>query len=99
MATLTLQDNVDFTPVAADVGGDECPQGVRAGGWGLPVVLYVQNDDAASTDVTVGGKTETVAAGEKALIPVFGIYLEAEKSVTYTNVTSVTVAAVRLHGE
>lgn len=96
MATLTLQDPNGFTPVAADAGGDEMPQGTRAGGWTLPIVLYVSNGDASSHDVTVNGVVTSVAAGETALIPVNGIYHEQLVPVAYSAVTSVTVAAVDL---
>lgn len=96
MALLTLQDNNGFTPVAASGAGDQVPQGTRAGGWDLPVVLYVNNADVASKTVTVDGRDTVVAAGDVALIPVYGIYHGQAKAVTYSAVTSVTVAAVGL---
>lgn len=96
MALLTLQDNNGFTPVAAAAGGDQVPQGTRAGGWDLPVVLYVNNAGVGSTTVTVDGRDTVVAAGDIALIPVYGIYHGQAKGVTYSGVTSVTVAAVNL---
>lgn len=98
MATLALQDPNGFTPVAADAGGDEMPQGTRAGGWTLPIVLYVSNGDAVSHDVTVKGVSHSVADGATALIPVNGIYHEQLVPITYSGVTSVTVAAIDLRG-
>lgn len=98
MAVLALQDPNGFTPVAATGAGDEMPQGTNAGGWSLPIVLFVSNADVASHDVTVKGVSTSVAAGETALIPVNGIYHEQLVPVTYSAVTSVTVAAVDLRG-
>lgn len=98
MATLALQDPNGFTPVAAAGGGDEMPQGTEAGGWSLPVVLYVANGDVASHDVTINGVSHPVGAGDTALLPVSGIYHGQMVPITYSGVTSVTVAAVDLRG-
>lgn len=104
MATLVLQDaanGASFTTVAAAAGGDAIPQGVEAGGWHLPVVLFVNNAAASAVTVTVTGMTGvSVPAGGRALIPVAGGHSYGNlRSVTYSSATSVTVAAVRLTGE
>lgn len=102
MALLTVQDATDgaeITTQAAESGGDQIPQGTRAGGWSLGHVLLVVNGDAAEHTVTVAGMDPvTVGAGATALIPVWGVYLNAPRDVTYDAVTSVTVAAVRVSG-
>lgn len=101
MALLTLQDATEGAVVtlAAAAVGDQIPQGTRAGGWGLSHVLLVRNGDVAAHTVTVAGMAAVnVPAGGHAVIPVFGIYRGAARDVTYSAVTSVTVAAVRVSG-
>lgn len=104
MATLALQDagnGASFTTVAASGGGDAIPQGIEAGGWQLPVVLFVNNAAASAVTVTVDGMAGvSVPAGGRALIPVgggnsYGLL----RNITYSATASVTVAAVRLTGE
>lgn len=103
MATLTLRSvgdglaDVVFTAAAA--GGDSVPAGIVNGAFGLnPVVLLVVNGDAAAKEVTVANKPMvTVAAGDTAAIPVNrGVYPGGLVAVTYDDVTSVTVAALKL---
>lgn len=102
MATLALQDasaglgNVAF--VAAAGGGDACPGGAEAGGWALPVALIVRNGGAGSINVTVGGlPLAAVPAAATAIFPVaVGQKVGALVPVTYSGVTTVTVAAVKL---
>lgn len=96
MALLALQDPVGFTTVAASSGGDQVLQGTRAGGWALDVMLFVDNGGAGSITVTVDGRDYSVPAGGRALVPVYGIYHGQAKEVEYSDVSSVTVAAVRI---
>lgn len=84
--------------VAATGGGDTVAGGVRAGGWYLPVVLLVRNGDATATNVTVAGlpAVSVPATTGVAVIPVTGSPYGAAVAVTYSKVTSLTVAAARL---
>lgn len=103
MATLTLQEvgagglgAVSF--VAASAGGDDAPGGTVAARWGLRAILIVRNDSGAAVDVTVGSLAAvSVPSGGEGAIPVtIGIYRGGLVPVTYSAVTSVTVAAVGL---
>lgn len=102
MALLTLQDasdglgTVTFAAAATD---DQIPQGTRAGGWQLGHVLLVNNGSASAVDVTVADHPEvSVPAGEIGAIPVYGVYRDAPRDISYSAVSSVTVAAVRVSG-
>jgi hypothetical protein len=100
MATLSVQDATSglqsITMSAASGGGDQIPQGTKAG-WRLPVFLLVRNADTTATNVTVNGVVYAVPANTgTAVIPVYGIYYGDLKSVTYSKVTSLTVAAVKV---
>lgn len=106
MAALTIQDApagglATVTFAAAAGGGDTVASGSKqTGGWDLEtVILIVRNTDAATKDVTVGGlPAVTVAATTGvAVIPVpnEGIN-DPSVAVTYSAVTNVTVAAVRI---
>ena len=83
---------------AASAGGDTVVGGYPAGGWHLPVVLLVRNGDATATNVTVGSlpAVSVPATTGVAVIPVFGSPYGAAVPVTYSKVTSLTVAAARL---
>lgn len=105
MALLTLQDasggldEVIFE--AADTDGDQVPSGSRAGGWSLGVVLLARNGGASTDpahDVTVSGVTVTVPPeGAVAVVPVPGfVAFGSPADVTYSDVTALDVAAVRL---
>jgi hypothetical protein len=100
MALLSIQNASDggpVVPVAASGGGDQIPQGTRAGGWDLPVFLLVRNGGAGPITATVAGHPPVnVPAGAIGIIPVFGVVFGALRNITYSGVTSVTVAAVRL---
>lgn len=105
MAALTVQDapaaglaGVTFT--AADVGGDTAPTGPG-------VVLLVRNDDASAHTATVetpgtvlGLEIEdpavAVAAGGIGVVPLLRHVFGAAANITYDDVTSVSVAAVRM---
>ncbi len=100
MAAIAIQDafagnqNVTF---AAAVGPDTVNSGVHAGGWDLPVLLLVKNGDAASKTVTVDGVGYVVPATTGfAVIPIRRGLKDIPVTVTYSAVTSVTVAAVRI---
>ncbi len=100
MATLTVQDAraglQSVNMVAAAGGGDSIPQGTRTA-WSIPVFLVVRNADATSTTVTVKGVAYVVPATTGlAIIPVFGIYHGQLVAATYSKVTSLTVAAVKV---
>lgn len=103
MAALTVQDGsagfAAATLGAAAAGGDTVEGGAFDGGWHLPVVLLVRNADTTATNVTVGTlpAVSVPATTGVAVIPVvaggrYGIPV----AVTYSKVTSLTVAAVRL---
>ncbi len=101
MALLAVQDgsaglaSVSFTAAAG--GGDTIPGGTRGAGWDLSVLLIVRNGDAADKTVTVNGTGYLVPATTGlAVIPVYAGTYGMVKSVTYSAVTSVTVAAVRV---
>lgn len=101
MALLTLQDasaGAALTFTAASGGGDTIQAGTEGANWSLGVVLIVRNDAVGAMNVTVeGAPALSVPAGGEAVIPVHGgIYYKTVKSITYSAVTSVTVAAARL---
>ena len=101
MAALTVQDgSAGLAPSfgAATGAGDTVAGGIFDGGWSLPVVLVVKNADATSTNVTVGSlpAVSVPATSGTAVIPVVGSPYGAAVPVTYSKVTSLTVAAVRL---
>lgn len=103
MALLTVQDAsaglgaATFTAAAA--GGDQIPQGTRAGGWQLGHVLLVNNGSASAVTVTIPDHPQvSVSAGELGVIPVYGVYRDSPRDIAYSAVTSVTVAAVRVSG-
>lgn len=105
MAALTIQDvpaaglaSVAF--VSAAGGGDTVAFGTKqmAGYEQYSVVLIARNTDAATKDVTVGGVTVTVPATTGvAIVPVPNEGLnDPSVAVSYSAVTNVTVAAVRI---
>lgn len=107
MATLELQDArdglADLQFSAASAGGDQMASGSLAGGWQLPIVLVVRNGDTTTTDVTVsvpGLSIDTVvtvpASGAIAVVPVKQQKYEINTDLSYSKVTSLEVAAVRL---
>jgi len=102
MAALTVQDASaglqDVVMSAAAGGGDTIAGGSRAGNWDLPVVLVVRNADTTATTVTVRGTGYVVPANTgTALIPVYATQYGTVAAITYSKVTTLTVAAVRLH--
>jgi hypothetical protein len=101
MAALAIQDGSagiqDVTFSAATGGGDTVAGGAAAGGWSAPVVLVVNNRDAAAKTVTVRGVGYVVPLTTGvALIPINAGTYGMVVPVTYSAVTSLFVAAVRL---
>lgn len=102
MALLAVQDaSAGLAPtfVAATGGGDTVSTEAAgdAGGWTLGVFVLVRNADAAAKTVTVEGMEPlSVPAAGEGVIPVPLKHFGAAATVTYSAVTSVTVAAVRL---
>lgn len=104
MAAITVQDGsggwagnaAAFT--AANAGGDTVAGGIEAGGWHIPVVLLVRNGHTSAQTVTVGNlaAVSVPATTGTAVIPVIGSPYGGAVAVTYSGVTSLTVAAARL---
>jgi len=103
MATLAVQAvgdglaDVAFTAAAA--GGDAVPAGIENANHHLDgVFLLVNNGGAGSIDVTVANRPLlAVAAGDIGMIPCnVGVYPGTLLAVTYSGVTTVTVAAVKI---
>ncbi|MEU5938643.1 hypothetical protein ABZ807_05545 [Micromonospora sp. NPDC047548] len=104
MALLATQDAAaglaNVARVAANGGGDTVAAGSRAAGWDLGVFLLVQNADATATTVTVDGVPYSVPATTGlAVIPVYRTTAGTIVAVTYSKVTTLTVAAVQLAGK
>lgn len=100
MAVVAIQEaangnqNVTF---GAAANGDTVAAGVQAAGWELPVVLLVKNGDAAAKTVTVDGVGYVIPATTGfGVIPIRAGAFNSPKLITYSALTSVTVAAVRL---
>ena len=102
MAVLAMQeanDGLQSVTMGAAANGDQIASGAEMGGWDLPVILLVRNTDAASKTVTVDGVGYVVPATTGiAVIPVRSGPLGALKTITYSALTGVTVAALRLYG-
>lgn len=108
MAVLTVQDASEglasTTFAAAAAGGDSVAAGSRAGGWDFGVALLVRNTDAAAKTVTLtdsaGNATPYVVPATTGfgVIPIRSSHGLAQ-NITYSAVTGVTVAAVRLAGD
>lgn len=101
MAAVTVQDGSAGYAAAsfnAAANSDTVAGGAKEAGWHLPVVLLVKNADATATNVTVGSlpAVSVPATSGVAVIPVVGAPYGAAVPVTYSKLTSLTVAAVRL---
>jgi hypothetical protein len=99
MADLATQNatggsgQITFTAAAA--GGDTIQAGSGGGGWDLPVVLLLNHATTGTKTVTVAGHAPvTVQANSIAAIPVRSTYRGRRLGITYSAVTSLTVAAV-----
>lgn len=100
MAAIPIQEcdlgnqNVSF---AAAANGDTVAAGVKNGGWELPVALLVKNADVATKTVTVDGVGYVIPANTGfGVIPIRAGAAGTAKPITYSALTSLTVAAVRL---
>jgi hypothetical protein len=100
MAVVALQEaaagnqNVSF---GAAANGDTVASGVLAAGWELPVILLVRNTDAANKTVTVDGVNYVIPLTTGfGVIPIRAGSFNSPKLITYSALTGVTVAAVRL---
>jgi hypothetical protein len=100
MAAIPIQDasaglaNATF---AAAANGDTIASGSRGAGWDLGVVLLVKNGDATTTNVTIDGHPlVAVPAAGQGVIPAYRATFGSPLLVTYSKLTSLTVAAARL---
>jgi hypothetical protein len=107
MAVLALQSIValggtQVTYTAAAGGGDKVPSPgpnvllhVKNGG-GSPITVTVAVPGAAFNGATIPGTAVTVANATEKFIPIDGRYTDAngQASISYSGVTSVTVAAL-----
>lgn len=101
MAALTIQDASaglqSVTMSAATAGGDTIAGGSRAANWDTGVFLLALNTGAAALTVTVNGVGYVVPlTSGVAVIPVYAAQYGSVRSITYSGVTGLTVAAVRL---
>ncbi len=101
MAAIALQEAAEGLAnitTAAAANGDTVAAGGRGGGWDLSVLLLIFNADATSTTVTVAGHPAVIvpATTGKAVVPVFGQPYGGARLVTYSKLTALTVAAVRV---
>jgi hypothetical protein len=98
VAALTTQNITSggaITTAAATGGGDTIEAGTRAGGWTSGVFLYAVVGGTATT-ITILGTAYGPFTSQTVLIPVFQTYEGARVAVTYSQVASVTVGAIRL---
>lgn len=103
MATLAVQNVGNglaaVTFAAANAGGDSVPAGIENANHHLDgVFLLVNNGGGGAINVTVANRPlVAVANGTIGMIPCNrGVYPGSLLAVTYSGVTSVTVAAVKL---
>jgi hypothetical protein len=104
LSTIALDGGavLDSIDTAAAAGGDTAPVGPNR-------ALYVNNGGAGSVTVTVttpgevhsmaiADPTLTLAAGESGIIPLGKVFAgtNGRASISYSDVTSVTVAAIEL---
>jgi hypothetical protein len=98
MAAIAVSElNADIAFVAANAGGDTVVSGIDNANHVLDgVFLLVNNAAVAEITVTVGGVAHTVGAEEIHALPANkGVYPGTVLAVTYSAVTTVTVAAFR----
>jgi hypothetical protein len=93
MAALTaVAPGVAFAPAAATGGGDTAPGGPGMGGWDTAYLLIVVGTTA--TTVTVDGVAQPAMTSQSMLVPLRR-YNGAPVNITYSQVTGVTVAAIK----
>lgn len=92
-----------LTFAAATVGGDTCATGsdVRLfvkNGSGSSITVTLVTPGTVDGDLAIADRTVTVAAGAETAIPMTDLYRNPSTgvaSITYSAVTTVTVAVVR----
>lgn len=106
MALLSRQDvsgasGAAVTPVSAAGGGDTLAGGTGVhlyvnNGGGSSITVTIATPETIDGDLAVGDRAVTVTNGTWKLIPVPGRYNNGSgvAAVTYSGVTSVTVAAI-----
>jgi hypothetical protein len=93
MAALTATaPGTPFTPAAAAGGGDTAPGGPGSGGWDTAYLLVVVG--ATATTITVDGVAGSAITSQSVLIPLRR-QNGAPVNITYSQVTGVTVAAIK----
>jgi hypothetical protein len=93
MAVLTpVAPAVAFTPAAATGGGDTAAGGPGAGGWDTAYLLVVVG--STGTVITVDGVATATITSQSVLIPLRR-YNGAPVTVTYSQVTGVSVAVIK----
>jgi hypothetical protein len=91
-AIAVTQAGTAFTPAAASGGGDTVVGGPGMGGWDTQYLVAVVG--STGTTITVDGVAYGPITSQTVLIPIRR-YNGATVAVTYSQVTSVTVGAVR----
>jgi hypothetical protein len=91
-AIAVTQAGTAFTPAAASGGGDTVVGGPGFGGWDTQFLVAVVG--ATATTITVDGTAYGPFTSQTVLIPVRR-YNGSTVNVTYSQVTGVTVGAVR----
>jgi hypothetical protein len=91
-AIAVTQAGTAFTPAAATGGGDTVAGGPGVGGWDTQYLVVIVG--ATATTVTVDGTAYGPITSQTVLIPVRR-YNGSNVNVTYSQVTAVTVGAVR----
>ena len=96
LATQNLGAGGPYTLAAAAGGGDTIETGPSAGGWG-PGSFLIANVGGTATTITVDGTAYGPYTSQTVIVPVGkGNNAGSRVNITYNQVTSVTVGAVRL---
>lgn len=97
MAAITVNaPGTGFTMAAASGGGDTLVAGTNAGGWSTGTALVVAVG-ATPTTVTIDGVAQASLTSQSAIYLVNGgVYKGRAVTVTYNQVTGVTVGAAGL---
>jgi hypothetical protein len=94
LATQNVSAGGAVTTAAAAGGGDTVEAGAGAGGWASGAFLLAIVG-ATATTITAGGVAYGPYTNQTVLIPVNTVYAGSRQAITYSQVASVTVAAVR----
>jgi hypothetical protein len=95
LATQNVSGGGAITTAAASAGGDTIVSGALKGGWSLPVFLYA-TVGATATTITVAGVAYGPFTSQTVVIPVVSTPHKSTVAITYSQVTTVAVGAVRL---